>query len=101
METIKVNDQRSALIKEYADAYNTMTEEQASSYIKRWITVDQDATKLRLNYIPLFEKAIPSKRWRCFSRLTGAWPHDGTATGFESAARTCGPVNHLLRRCVR
>jgi len=33
-ETIKVNDQRYALIKEYGAAGNNMTDEQASSYIK-------------------------------------------------------------------
>jgi hypothetical protein len=34
-ETIKVNDKRVALIKEYATTYQTMTDDQASSYIKR------------------------------------------------------------------
>jgi hypothetical protein len=68
-ETIKVNDQRYALIKEYADTYNTMTDAQAGSYIKRWITVDQDATKLRLTYIPIFEKAIPAKKVAMFFQI--------------------------------
>ena len=34
-ETIKINDRRYALFKEYAANYNTMTDAQASSYIRR------------------------------------------------------------------
>jgi hypothetical protein len=65
-DTIKVNDQRYALIKEYAAAYDNMTDEQASSYIKRWIGVDDAATQLRLKYIPMFEKVIPEKKVAIF-----------------------------------
>jgi hypothetical protein len=36
-ETIKVNDIRFALLKEYAKNYDTATEEQADSFIKRWL----------------------------------------------------------------
>jgi hypothetical protein len=68
-ETIKVNDQRYALVKEYADNYNAMTDERASSYIRRWIAVDQDATKLRLTYIPIFEKVITAKKMAMFFQI--------------------------------
>jgi hypothetical protein len=68
-DTIKVNDQRYALIKEYAAAYNNMTDEQASSYIKRWIGVDDAATQLRLKYIPMFEKVIPEKKVAMFFQI--------------------------------
>jgi hypothetical protein len=47
-ETIKLNDQRYGLVKEYAANYSSMTDPQASSYIRRWIGVDEAASKLRL-----------------------------------------------------
>ena len=68
-DTIKVNDQRYALIKDYAAAYNNMTDEQASGYIKRWIGVDDAATQLRLKYIPMFEKVIPEKKVAMFFQI--------------------------------
>src|SRR5262245_4242910 len=57
-ETIKLNDTRYALIKEYADVYTNMTEAQADSYIKRWIAADESVSELRLKWIPEFEKVI-------------------------------------------
>src|SRR5215467_5519561 len=47
-ETIKVNDVRFALIKEYAKNNNSASEEQADSFIKRWLALDRDNTDLRL-----------------------------------------------------
>src|SRR5262249_31069675 len=60
-ETIKVNDVRYALIKEYAQSYETMTDAQADILIKRWLSLDSDNTQLRLKYIPEFEKVISHK----------------------------------------
>jgi hypothetical protein len=68
-ETIKVNDVRFALIKEYAKNYNTATDEQADSFIKRWIALDQDNTQLRLKYIPEFEKVISHKKTATFFQI--------------------------------
>ena len=61
-ETIKVNDVRWALIKEYASNYQNMTAQQASSYIKRWLALDGDNTNLRLKFIPEFEKVISPQK---------------------------------------
>ena len=41
-EAIKFNDQRWALIKDYAANYNTMTDAQAQDYIKRSTAVEQE-----------------------------------------------------------
>ena len=41
-ETVKVNDSRLALLKEYANSIDTTTEQQADSLIKRWLALDQD-----------------------------------------------------------
>src|SRR4051812_1777685 len=40
-ETIKVNDSRYTLVKEYSANYTTMTDAQAGSYIRRWISMDE------------------------------------------------------------
>lgn len=68
-ETIKVNDLRFDLIKEYAKNYETGTEEQADSFIKRWLALDQDNTQLRLKYIPEFEKVISRKKTAMFFQI--------------------------------
>lgn len=68
-ETIKVNDQRYALVKEYAANYTTMTDAQASGYIRRWIGVDESASKLRQEWIPKFEKLIGNKKAAMFFQI--------------------------------
>jgi Spy/CpxP family protein refolding chaperone len=61
-EAIKPNDERWALIKEYAANYNTMTDAQAQDYIKRAAAVDQQLTAMRLKYVPVFEKVVSAKK---------------------------------------
>jgi hypothetical protein len=68
-ETIKVNDGRFALIKEYAQNYSNMTDAQADSFIKRWIQFDADNNQLRLKYIPEFEKVISHKKTAMFFQI--------------------------------
>jgi len=68
-ETIKINDNRYALIKEYAQNYANITDAQADSYIKRWVALDGDNTQLRLKYIPEFEKVISHKKTALFFQI--------------------------------
>jgi hypothetical protein len=68
-ETIKANDQRYALVKEYAANYNTMTDAVASSYIRRWIQVDEAGSKLRLEWIPKFEQTLGAKKAAIFFQI--------------------------------
>jgi hypothetical protein len=49
-----VNDVRFALLEEYAKSYDTATEEQADSFIKRW---------------PAFEKVISHKNTAMFFQI--------------------------------
>ena len=60
-EAIKPNDERWALIKEYATSYNTMTDAQAQDFMKRATAVDQQLLELRMKYVPVFEKVISAK----------------------------------------
>ena len=68
-ETVKVNDNRFALIKEYANTRETMTDTQANSFIKRWLALDGENTQLRLKFIPEFEKVISPKKTAMFFQI--------------------------------
>ncbi|MBV8829409.1 MAG: hypothetical protein JO108_09320 [Acidobacteriaceae bacterium] len=68
-ETIKINDQRYALIKEYAANYNNMTDQIAASLIRRWLGVDQATTQLRLDWIPKFEQVLGEKKAAMFFQI--------------------------------
>jgi hypothetical protein len=68
-ETIKVNDVRFALIKEYAANYKNMTDEQAGSFIRRWLALDQDNSQLRVKFIPEFEKVISPTKTAMFMQI--------------------------------
>ena len=68
-EMIKLNDTRFALIKEYADTYNTMTDAQANSLMKRQVALDQSFVQLRQAWIPKFEKVISPKQTLLFFQL--------------------------------
>jgi hypothetical protein len=68
-ETIKVNDARYALLKEYARNYSNMTDAQADDFIKRWIALDGENNQLRLKYVPEFEKVISHKKTALFFQI--------------------------------
>lgn len=68
-ETVKIHDQRYALIKEYAQTYDTMTDVQAKSLIKRWAATDQALISLRLQWMPKFEAVLPGKKAALFFQL--------------------------------
>lgn len=65
-EYIKINDGRYTLLKEYADSYQTMTDDQADNFIKRWLAFDDEDTQLRMRYIPEFQKAISHRKTAMF-----------------------------------
>ena len=68
-ELTKIGDQKTALIKEYADQWGTMTDEQASSLINRSLAVDEQVAQLRVKYMPIFSKAVPGKVVATFFQL--------------------------------
>ncbi|HWC16953.1 MAG TPA: hypothetical protein VG498_08050 [Terriglobales bacterium] len=68
-ETIKVNDRRYAMIKEYAQMYESPTAEQADNFIKRWVALDEDNAQLRLKFVPEFEKVISNQKTALFFQI--------------------------------
>jgi len=69
LETIKLNDTLQGLIKEYAQNYETLTDEKAASLTKRTLDLDDGVTKLRLKYVPLFTKVISAKKTARFMQV--------------------------------
>ena len=61
-EAIKPNDERWALIKDYAANYNNMTDAQAQDYMNRSTAIEQQLLALRMKYVPVFEKVISAKK---------------------------------------
>ena len=61
-ETIKVNDDRWAMIKDYAANYDSMTDQQAQDYMKHSVAIDQQLTALRAKYVSIFQKVVSPKK---------------------------------------
>ena len=61
-ETIKVNDDRWAMIKDYAANYDSMTDQHAQNYMKRSVAIDQQLTALRAKYASIFQKVVSPKK---------------------------------------
>lgn len=59
-DLVKINNEKYAVIKEYADEWGKMTEVQAESLIKRSLAVDEQVAQLRIRYVPIFEKVVPA-----------------------------------------
>ena len=68
-ELVKINDTKYAAIKEYAEHWGTMTNEQALSLAKRSIGVEESVAQLRTRYIPIFNKVIPGTKVATFFQI--------------------------------
>ena len=65
-ELTKLNDQRVTMIKDYAAAYNSMTDESAKDLIKRGFKLQESRTSLLKKYVSKMSKAVDVKtaaRW--------------------------------------
>jgi len=68
-ELVKINDQKYAAIKQYAQNYDTLTDDQAVTLTRQALEVDGSVSQLRLKYIPLFRKVISGKKTATFFQL--------------------------------
>jgi hypothetical protein len=64
-----VNDQKYALLKQYAEMWATMTDEDALIYVRHWLEVDGQAQALRLRYVPVVSQVLPGKKAATFFQL--------------------------------
>ncbi|HXN98705.1 MAG TPA: hypothetical protein VN881_06490 [Candidatus Acidoferrales bacterium] len=65
----EVNDQKYALLKQYAEMWATMTDEDALIYVRHWLEVDGQAQALRLKYVPVVSQVLPGKKAATFFQL--------------------------------
>ena len=69
-DTERINDTRTAIIKEYSEDYGTLTDDQADNLIRRWLDTDIEQTKLRQRYVAIFRKVLPGKKAATFFNST-------------------------------
>lgn len=58
-ELTKINDEKYAVIKQYADEWGNMSSEQALNLINRALAVEKQVADLRIKYVPIFSKVVP------------------------------------------
>ena len=58
-----------ALIREYSDAYGSLTDEQADSLTRRWLDTDIVALELHRKYLPIFRRAVGGKKTATFFQV--------------------------------
>ena len=68
-EVGKVYDTRFAIIKEYAENYQNLTDAQAGGLARRWSDADQAMVQLRVKYFPNFEKVTSGKKAALFFQI--------------------------------
>jgi hypothetical protein len=68
-ELININDRKFALIQEYADDYGKLTNEQALSFVRRWLDADIEIAQLRQKYVPIVSKVLDGKKSATFFQL--------------------------------
>jgi hypothetical protein len=64
-----VNDQKYALLKQYAEMWQTMSDQDALIYVRHWLEVDGQAQALRLKYVPVVSQALPGRKAATFFQL--------------------------------
>ena len=65
----EVNNSKYALLKQYAETWATMTDQDALIYVRHWMEVDAEAQALRLKYVPVVTQALPGKKAATFFQL--------------------------------
>ena len=68
-ELVKINDKKYSAIKQFAENYGTLTDEQAESLTKPALEVDSEVAQLRLKYVPIFRKVISGKKTALFFQI--------------------------------
>jgi hypothetical protein len=65
----EVNNQKYALLKQYAQMWSTMTDQDAMIYVRNWLEVDQQVQALRVKYVPVVNQVLPGKKAATFFQL--------------------------------
>jgi hypothetical protein len=65
----EVNNQKYALLKQYAEMWQTMSDEDALIYVRHWLEADGEAQALRLKYVPVVSQVLPGRKAATFFQL--------------------------------
>jgi Zn-dependent M32 family carboxypeptidase len=68
-ELMAINNKKYAALKEYAQSYDSLTDQQAEKLTRDALDVDQSVAQLRERYIPIFEKVISPKKTAAFIQI--------------------------------
>jgi|HubBroStandDraft_6_1064221.scaffolds.fasta_scaffold34790_3 hypothetical protein len=68
-EYTKIGDAKLALIKEYANNWGTITDDQALNYLKRSEAINASVIQLRAKYVPLVNQVLPGKKTATFFQM--------------------------------
>ncbi len=65
----EVNNRKYALLKQYAEMWATMTDQDALIYVRNWLESDGQAQALRLKYVPVVSQVLPGRKAATFFQL--------------------------------
>jgi hypothetical protein len=68
-ELVKIHDKKYGAIKDFAQNYETLTDEQAETLTRQVLEVDESVAQLRIRYIPIFRKVLSGKKTALFCQL--------------------------------
>ena len=68
-EMSKINGMKTAILRQYSQEYDTLTDAQAGDLIRRWLETDVEQAELRQQFAGIFRKALPGKKAATFLQL--------------------------------
>jgi hypothetical protein len=68
-ELMAINNKKYAAIKQYAQNYDTLTDQQAEDLTRQALEVDQAVSQLRQRYVSIFNKVISGKKTARFLQM--------------------------------
>ncbi len=68
-ELTKINNDKYAVVKEYANGYGTLTDAQALDLTKRLLGVDNAVAQLRMKYVPIVNGVLPGVKTATFFQI--------------------------------
>jgi hypothetical protein len=68
-EMNKINGTKTAILKQYSQEYDTLTDDQAGDLICRWLEADVEQAKLLQQFAGIFRKVLPGKKAATFLQL--------------------------------
>jgi hypothetical protein len=68
-EMSKINGKKTAILKEYSQEYDTLTDDQADDLVRRWLETDVEQAELRQQVAGIFRKVLPGKKAATFLQL--------------------------------